>query len=129
MRLLTRADADEWSTQAGTAHIYTLASLPDNISELTAGSEAVHYKAQDSTESWDAALRIWRTPSGAAAKAAFARLRAGIGTPPLRDAAGTGPALTVPPRSATPLVAEVPAVVTPLRDAAGKEHRSAPPPQ
>ncbi len=127
MRLLTRADVEEWATQAGGKHTYTLAPLPETTSELTAGSEAVHYKAQDSTESWDAALRSWRSSSGAAAKALFTRLRAQIGAPPLRDGAGKPPALVPPARSATPLVGEVPAAAPPLRDAAGKEHALAPP--
>jgi hypothetical protein len=128
MRLLTRADVEEWATQAGTPHPYALAPLPATAPELIAGSEAVHYKAQDSTEAWDAALRLWRTPSGAAAKAVFTQLRAKIGTPPLRDGSGAAQLVPVPAaRSATPLFAEVPAVTPALRDAAGKEHPLPPP--
>jgi hypothetical protein len=51
-----------------------LAFAPGNVgyvAEAIAGAESVHYKAQDSMETWDAALRIWRTASGAAAKAVF----------------------------------------------------------
>jgi hypothetical protein len=126
MRLLTRADVEELATQAGTPHTYGLAPLP----ELTAvsGFEAVHYKAQDSPETWDAALRIWRTASGAAAKAAFQRLRAKVGTPPLRDGSAAAPTLSPPARAASPLLPPVPAVATPLRDAAGNEHPPSPPP-
>lgn len=124
MRLLTRADVEEWSAQAGGARTYVLAPLPTASSELSAGSETVHYRAQDNPETWDAALRIWRLPSGTAAKALFARVRAQIASPPLRDAAGVAPTVPPPPsRAAKPLVADVPAVVTPLRDAQGKEHQ------
>ena len=123
MRLLTRGDIEEWSTQSGTANTYVLAPLPTTTSELSAGSEAVHYRAKDGAETFDAALRLWRLPSGAAAKALFTRLRAQIATPPLRDAAGIASGVPLPPsRSATPLLTEVPAAAPPLRDGDGTEH-------
>lgn len=123
MRFLSRSDVEEWAAQAGGTRTYVLAPLPTATSELTAGSESVHYRAQDSAETWDAALRVWRLPSGAAAKALFARLRAQIATPPLRDAAGGAPGVPPPPsRSATPLLAEVPEVAPVLRDSQGQDH-------
>lgn len=122
MRLLTRGDVEELAGQSGTGRAYALAPLPPPTSELLTGSESVHYKANDNPETWDAALRIWRTGSGAAAKALFARLRAQIATPPLRDGRGAAPTVPAPAaRATTPLLGEVPAAAPVLRDASGGE--------
>lgn len=121
MRLLSRADVEELAGQAGAARTYVLAPLPPPTSELLAGSESVHYRAKDNPETWDAALRIWRTGSGAAAKALLTSLRAQIATPPLRDGKGATPTVPAPPtRPNPPLLAEVPATAPVLRDASGK---------
>lgn len=122
MRLLTRGDVEELAGQSGNGRAYALEPLPATTSELLAGSESVHYKAKDSPETWDAALRIWRTGSGVAAKALFARLRAQIATPPLRDGQGAAPIVPAPAaRATTPLLGEVPAAAPVLRDASGNQ--------
>lgn len=127
MRLLTRGDVEELAGQSGTGRAYALEPLPATTSELLAGSESVHYKAKDSPETWDAALRIWRTGSGAAAKALFARLRAQIATPPLRDGQGAAPIIPAPAaRATTPLLGEVPAAAPVLRDASGNQEPAPP---
>src|SRR5438128_444250 len=56
LRLLTRADVEEWSAQAGSTRTYAIVPLPETAPAVIAGSESVHYKAQDSTQTWDAAL-------------------------------------------------------------------------
>jgi hypothetical protein len=83
----------------------------------------VHYQKKGQPESHDAALRVFRTASGAEAEAVFARLRAQLQSPQLRDAGGTSHLIKAPiERPAQPLLPEVPAKAPPLRDAGAAAH-------
>ena len=99
--------------------------LPTSLTGNQPGEySGVHYRAKGEKESFDAALRVFRTSSGSEAEAIWKQLRTQLAAPQLRDAQG-GAALPIAvptERAATPLLPEVPDKPLPLRDGEGGAH-------
>jgi hypothetical protein len=122
-QLLLLADVE--AAVRGGKREYSIEALPLNLpGEAPPGDySGVHYRAKGDKESFDAALRVFRSSSGSNAESIWKRLRAQLQLPGLRDAAGSGITLTMPAeRSAQPLLPDVPDKAPPLRDAAGAAH-------
>jgi hypothetical protein len=121
-RLLTLADITEWAAKgsAGDA-AYTVQPLAESEKpEPGVLTESIHYRAQELPETYDAALRVYRTASGKDADALWKRLRVPLSTPQLRDAAGDATPLPVPTtRSPVAPLPDVPENAQLLRDSAG----------
>lgn len=126
--------ADVEASVRGERRVYSGESLPTSlpapppVGEVPAEDvinraeySGVHYGAKDSPESFDAALRVWRTASGTDADALWKKLQGQLQSPPLRDGSGAVvPTLQAPAvRPSQPLLPEVPANFPPLRDASG----------
>lgn len=136
-RLLTQADIDGLAATrplpSGTPPVYSAAPLPDTLGDaaLGPGFDSVHYRASDQAETRDAALRLWRTTSAKEADALWKKVRAQLAGSIVREGNGPGsaPRLTAPAARATePPIAEVPEVITPLRDGEGTQHALPPAP-
>jgi len=122
-QLLLLADVEAASADA--KREYSINSLPLNLpGDVPQGDySGVHYRAKGDKESFDAALRVFRSSSGSNAEAIWKRLRTQLQTPGLREVAGGSKTLTLPAeRSTSPLFPDVPDKAPPLRDGTGAAH-------
>lgn len=114
---------------SGAKREFTIEALPINLpGDAPAGDySGVHYRAKGEKESFDAALRVFRSGSGSDAEAIWKRLRAQLQLPGLRQSAGATTLKLPPERSAHPLFPDVPDKAPPLRDGTGAAHPLLPP--
>lgn len=122
-QLLLVADVEAASPNG--KHDFTVEALPLNLpgDAPTGDYSGVHYRAKGEKESFDAALRVFRSGSGSDAEAIWKRLRAQLQLPGLRDAGGNGSTVKLPAdRASQPLLPDVPDKAPPLRDGTGAAH-------